>query len=77
MQIIGSTVNHVVNVFYLEGGELISPFDRRSQNSGRTCSNCGQSLNGGEYTAPWENGNNSDGYVKCPHCGYIDFERDV
>lgn len=40
---------------------------------GRKCSNCRSSLKGGSYTAPWENGNNSDGYVKCPHCGYINF----
>ena len=62
--------------FYLEDGELISPFDSSRQNSGRICSNCGQSLNGGEYTAPWENGNNSEGYVTCPHCGYTNFEWD-
>ena len=62
--------------FYLEDGELISPFDSSRQNSSRICSNCGQSLSGGEYTAPWENGNNSEGYVICPHCGYTNFEWD-
>ncbi len=44
--------------------------------SGRTCISCGQPLAGGEYTAPWENGNNPDGYVKCPHCGAANFEYD-
>lgn len=58
--------------FYLENGELISPFARRGTGGGN-CKNCGQSLSGGEYTAPWENGNNPDGYVKCPHCGYANF----
>ncbi len=40
----------------------------------KRCENCGQSLAGGEYTAPWENGNNPDGYTICPHCGYANFE---
>lgn len=62
--------------FYLEGGELISTFDTSRNNSGRICSNCGQSLSGGGYTAPLENRNNPDGYVKCPHCGYVNFEWD-
>ncbi len=62
--------------FYLENGELISPFDRSHSNSNKTCANCGQSLSGGAYTAPWENGNNSDGYITCPHCGYANFEWD-
>lgn len=34
------------------------------------CPSCGQSLEGGDYTAPWEDGDNSYGYVTCPHCGY-------
>ena len=62
--------------FYLEGGELISPFDRSRSKSSKLCANCGQSLSGGSYTAPWENGNNSDGYIKCPHCRYINYEWD-
>ena len=41
---------------------------------GLPCQNCGQSLSGGSYTMPWENGNNPDGYIKCPHCGYINFQ---
>ncbi len=35
-----------------------------------TCENCGKPLSGGELTLPREDGNNSDAYVKCPHCGY-------
>lgn len=58
--------------FFLEDGELISPFARRGS-SGRTCDNCGQSMDGAEYTAPWENGNNKDGFLKCPHCGSVTF----
>lgn len=37
------------------------------------CVNCQNSLKGGEYTGAWENGNNPDAYVKCPHCGYVNF----
>lgn len=42
----------------------------------KKCAQCGQSLSGGSYTMPWEDGSNSDGYVKCPHCGYVNFEWD-
>lgn len=59
--------------FFLEDdGQLVNVFDRHSS-GGRTCENCGQSMSGGEYTAPWENGNNPDGYIKCPHCGHVNF----
>ncbi len=40
---------------YLEDGKLISYFDIRRNDNGRICSNCGQSLSGGGYTAPWKN----------------------
>jgi predicted RNA-binding Zn-ribbon protein involved in translation (DUF1610 family) len=49
-------------------------FGRGIRNSGKTCSNCGKSLDGGSYTAPWENGSNPDGYIKCPYCGFINFQ---
>lgn len=42
-------------------------------NSNRKCQYCGESLSGAPYTEPWEDGNNADGYVKCPHCGKINF----
>lgn len=42
--------------------------------SGRICEYCGQPLAGGNYTSAWENGNNSNSYVKCPHCGRINDE---
>lgn len=60
--------------FYFEDVELISPFDDSRQSSSCTCSNCGLSLSGGMHTAPWENGNNLDGYVTCPHCGYANYD---
>ena len=62
--------------FYLEAGELVSPFDRARANSSKSCASCGRSLAGGSYIAPWENGNNPNGYIKCPHCGYANFEYD-
>lgn len=35
-----------------------------------TCENCQRPLRGGDLTLPWEDGNNPDAYVTCPHCGY-------
>lgn len=32
--------------------------------------NCGQSLAGGALTLPWEDGDNPNAYVTCPHCGH-------
>ena len=34
------------------------------------CINCQQSLQGGDLTLPWEDGDNPTAYVICPHCGY-------
>ena len=61
--------------FLLQNGELVNVFDRYKK-SGQKCANCGGSLSGGSHTAPWENGNNADGYTKCPHCGYANFNYD-
>ena len=61
--------------FRFEDGELVSVNTRRSS-GGRICANCGNSLSGGVYTAAWANGNNSDGYATCPHCGYTNFDWD-
>ena len=65
--------NHCGSRFYLEEGKLVDVWRRRSTST-RICVNCQQSLSGGVYTAPWENGNNLDGYIKCPHCGCINFD---
>lgn len=35
-----------------------------------TCENCGQSLKGSEFSAPWEDGDNEYAYVRCKYCGY-------
>ena len=42
------------------------------------CENCGASLRGGVYTAPWEDGDNSEGYIICPKCKHknIDYDDD-
>ena len=55
--------------FYLENGELISPFGDSRRSTGRTCESCQQELRG-DFTAPWEDGGNSYGYVQCASCGY-------
>ena len=49
-------------------------FGQSSKSNTRECTNCRRSLAGGIHTLPWENDNNPDGYVKCPHCGYINFD---
>lgn len=53
--------------------EIFGPGARRSS---RICEYCGESLDGGEHTLPWENGNNRNGYTICPHCGRANFEDD-
>ena len=45
-----------------DDGELVNVFNRGSNNHG-TCINCGQSLARGTYTAPWEDGYDSEGFV--------------
>lgn len=62
--------------WYLEGGELISPFDRSRSSSGRTCISCQRELKG-TLTSAWEDGDNSSAYVRCDSCGsknYIDID---
>lgn len=49
---------------------------RASAYGGRTCEYCGEPLEGGEHTLAWENGNNSNAYITCPHCGRANFEYD-
>ena len=34
-----------------------------------TCVFCGRSIDDGELTLPWEDGDNAYAYVICPHCG--------
>ena len=41
---------------------------------GLTCEYCGKPLAGGTYTGAWENGNNANRCIKCPHCGRVNFE---
>ncbi len=33
------------------------------------CINCGMSLRGGALTLPWEDDDNPNAYIICPHCG--------
>ena len=32
------------------------------------CINCGRDLRNAPYTAPWEDGDNEEGYWTCPSC---------
>ena len=40
------------------------------------CIYCGEPLDGGEYTMPWEDGDNMYGYTICPHCKKKNIEED-
>ena len=42
----------------------------RKENQMDYCESCGQSLEGGDLTLPWEDGDNPYAYVTCPHCRY-------
>ena len=53
--------------------ELFGPSAGRPS---RRCEYCGESLAGGKKSLPWENENNRNGYVICPHCGRANFEED-
>lgn len=51
--------------------EIFGP--QSAMNGNRTCEHCGGSLAGAPSTESWEDENNADGYIKCPHCGWINF----
>lgn len=34
------------------------------------CDNCRKSISNGSLTLPWEDGDNPNAYIRCPHCGY-------
>lgn len=38
------------------------------------CENCGWELSGGEYVMPWEDDDNPDGYIICPHCHHKNYD---
>lgn len=59
-------------VLFLQDGEYVTPWERSRGNRGE-CESCGQSLSNGDYHAPWEDGSNSLGYVKCPYCGHKNY----
>lgn len=59
--------------FKEDDGEIVDVFRRKSRGSSRRCEMCQREMKGGTYTAPWENGNNPDAYIKCPNCGHVNF----
>lgn len=65
--------DHCRDRFFLEDdGELVNALHRGSK-SARTCESCGRKMTGASFVPPWVNGNNPDGYIKCPHCGHVNF----
>jgi DNA-directed RNA polymerase subunit RPC12/RpoP len=59
------------HIFWKVNGKFVEPFS--PEHLGRTvgtCESCQRSLSGGETTLPWEDGNNANAYIKCPHCGH-------
>lgn len=39
----------------------------------KRCTSCDIPIgSGGEFVSAWEDGNNEEPYVKCPHCGFKD-----
>ena len=56
-------------VFFMEDGELVDSMHRgRRSSSGRTYINCKNTLDGGELTDKWEDGDNDEAYITCHHC---------
>ena len=58
--------------FRFEGGELVSVFERRAVASRGTCVACQQELDG-EFTAAWEDGDNSLAYITCKRCRHKNY----
>jgi hypothetical protein len=57
--------------FRESGGPLITPWERRASGAPKqSCESCQRDMSGSEFTAAWEDGNNSNAYVTCRHCGH-------
>ena len=56
------------SLYRTEGGALADVKDLRE--AAGNCEACRSSLSGGESYLPYEDGSNSDAYVKCPSCGH-------
>lgn len=58
--------------FVYENDALIeAAISTRGPRQEQRCNSCDTPMtNGGEFVAAWEDGNNEDAYVECPHCGY-------
>lgn len=44
------------------------------QSTDNQCISCHKDMTGSEYTAKWEDGDNSSAYITCKHCGCYNFE---
>ena len=56
--------------FRENGGPLITPWTRNASTGPRPCESCQRDMSGSVLTAAWEDGNNSNAYVTCRHCGH-------
>ena len=57
-------------VFFIEDGVLVDSMHRGGGGGGRRSESCDSSLSGGQRYLPYENGSNSNAYIKCPSCGH-------
>jgi len=55
------------SVAFRENGEIVDAYSRGNRGE---CESCGQSLSRGEISAPWEDGDNTYAYIKCPYCDH-------
>jgi DNA-directed RNA polymerase subunit RPC12/RpoP len=58
--------------FVMEDGQLVERgLSSRGSREERRCTACDRTMqHGGEFVAAWEEGDNADSYVRCPHCGF-------
>ena len=60
--------------FVSEDGRLVERgLSRQGERPEQRCAGCDSSMKGAEATAPWEDGDNADGYVTCPNCGFQNY----
>jgi DNA-directed RNA polymerase subunit RPC12/RpoP len=59
------------HVAFRVNGEIVDAFSpKRFNNNPGTCESCQQSLAGGDRSLPWEDGDNANAYIRCPHCSH-------
>ena len=56
--------------FVMEGGRLVERDPSEDADSDERCIGCDMPMKGGEYVAAWEDGDNTEPYVRCSRCGF-------